>query len=200
MKTKSENEQDLTNVSSQLQNELSSCTNYNNDTFTEFDRLIKLSLEQAKLCVNIQQKFANSQGCNPSFRECSVYCNSELSLKNSIASVNSLLDKYNYLNSGQIYLDNLPSSQSSAISDPDGKFTLKLKAGLSYVITAKGGRASPKEDYFWLVKINLKGATDFFLSNQNLLSTNCDECAVKVKPIIKKISTGQGCANIMQVM
>lgn len=70
-----------------------------------------------------------------------------------------------------------------AVTDSDGRFSLKLPSSGRYVLIAKASRRvfDKTENYSWLIWTNVKGEDDksIMLSNQNLTSSNCADNVFK---------------------
>jgi hypothetical protein len=79
------------------------------------------------------------------------------------------------------YFDGLPEPLRTVKTDIDGKFALRVPRG-KYILMASSKRRVPAgdiEDYYWILKIDsAKDASPIFLSNDNLVQTNCRECAL----------------------
>ena len=75
----------------------------------------------------------------------------------------------NYLKSAKFFLDGIPEGIIKTKTDVDGKFNLKIKRGESFWLFAHGTRIffDKKEDYYWLVPINLKGNSTMKISLNN---------------------------------
>jgi DNA repair exonuclease SbcCD ATPase subunit len=89
--------------------------------------------------------------------------------------------QYNDAASPARYFDGLPASLRTVKTDIDGKFSLRVPNG-KYILMASSKRRVPVgdiEDYYWILKIDTaKGASPIVLSNDNLVETNCKECAL----------------------
>ena len=85
----------------------------------------------------------------------------------------------------EYYFEKLPTGVAKAVTDSEGKFTLKLPDRKKYALAAKGERqiGDSKEEYCWLVWANLDGEASktVMLSNHNLMTTQSSESLVLVK-------------------
>ncbi|MBI3879885.1 MAG: hypothetical protein HY301_07440 [Verrucomicrobia bacterium] len=84
-----------------------------------------------------------------------------------------------------IYFAGLPEPVSTAKTDADGKFSLKLPAKTRFAIAAEAERTTPagRESYNWLVWVSVdddKGKS-IMLSNDNLFAANSSESVVMVE-------------------
>ncbi len=89
------------------------------------------------------------------------------------------------LESGKLYLDDLPSSNLTAKTDSDGKFEMSLPRGKRYALTARAERLTglTRENYFWLVWVTLDGESKrIMLSNDNLLSSTSPDRVARPLP------------------
>jgi hypothetical protein len=72
------------------------------------------------------------------------------------------------------YISKLPNPEDDSETDADGRFTMQIPKGGSWVIEAAGWRDLPKgrENYFWFFKLNDAAISkgQVFLNNENLAS------------------------------
>ena len=98
--------------------------------------------------------------------------------RNEFDSMNA---QYIAYKSYPFYLAGLPTPFTTAKTDADGKFSLKLKPG-KYVLAAISSRTvgTDTEKYCWLVWLTVdpNQSKRVMLSNDNLFETNCSDCLV----------------------
>jgi hypothetical protein len=74
-----------------------------------------------------------------------------------------------YLDSAAPFFAALPASVTTAKTDADGKFQLRLPSSGEFVLAARATRRVGEdfEVYFWLIGVNVNGAATVILSNDN---------------------------------
>jgi flagellar motor protein MotB len=93
--------------------------------------------------------------------------------KEKDTSLSKLEAQYEHWTSCSYYFDGLPEGVTSTKTDADGAFSLHLRRGVKYALTAKARRevAGSTEDYCWVVRVTLDGRqTKIFLSNDNFFT------------------------------
>jgi len=91
-------------------------------------------------------------------------------------------NKLNDVGSGEIYYKGLPKSAITALTNSDGKFTLKIPKPGRYALSAYATRkvADKTEGYLWLVLIEANGEPKtILLSNNNNSSSGSSDSMVK---------------------
>jgi hypothetical protein len=92
----------------------------------------------------------------------------------------------NYLTPDYL-LSGLPEGSLKAVTDSEGKFSMKLPAG-KYVLFATATRRvfNVTEDYHWLiwVQVDKSGPGRITLSNQNLLGEDTEEAVFRVRDLL----------------
>lgn len=81
----------------------------------------------------------------------------------------------------------LPPAAATAISNADGRFTLRVPSG-RYVIAAHAGRELPNnktEKYYWLLWVNVtKPEQQIIMSNHNMVTTTTLDALIPFEEII----------------
>jgi len=95
---------------------------------------------------------------------------------------NQLRTELEQVAAGMTFVRQVPDGLKTAKSDADGRFTTKLPRG-TYLVAATADRlvGTHRELYAWSfwVKVTPKSSDDqLFLSNDNLFSSGCSDCAV----------------------
>jgi len=156
----------------------------------EYNSLIQLTAEAGRRCkemggmafVNCMKSSEMTDLRARTDRAREVVKPAEARLFASIKIFKPLVKQYEIQGSQATFFEGLTVPADMAIvsdkTDADGKFSLKLPSGKRFMIFARAKRQvmSETEEYVWL----LGGATaipkKLFLSNDNLVETQCAEC------------------------
>ncbi len=80
-----------------------------------------------------------------------------------------------HLFDADFYFEDLPRPDFSALTDADGKFSMKVPRNGKYIVAARARRSVGEEEekYAWLFDFSMDGAPDktIMLSNNNLTTT-----------------------------
>jgi hypothetical protein len=88
----------------------------------------------------------------------------------------SLQDRVRSWNPASTYFANLPTALTSATTDADGQFSVRIDRNGEFVLAAQDTRLvfGHTEEYYWLVAVSLGGSSSkkIFLSNDNLTTSD----------------------------
>ena len=116
-----------------------------------------------------------------------IVSDAQQKLSNSKAKITKINEKLlSYLNQSYL-LEGLPEGKIKAVTDADGKFSMKLPTG-KYALVASSQRrvVDSTEEYYWLVWVNLDGqeAKQIMLSNQNMLGQDSEDSVFNYKELV----------------
>jgi hypothetical protein len=89
--------------------------------------------------------------------------------------------RHSYLTSARYYFDGLPVGVTTAKTDADGEFSMRLRQGAKYALAATGSREvmGKTERYYWLVWVTLdRKKVTVMLSNDNLITSGAASSVV----------------------
>lgn len=86
--------------------------------------------------------------------------------------------------------EGIPEGSAKAVTDADGKFTIKLPASGKYALAARAERRvyDKTERYYWIVWVEAggRGSKQVMLTNQNMLGQEADDSVFDLKELLPK--------------
>jgi hypothetical protein len=111
-------------------------------------------------------------------------------LEMSKSNLSKITDKLVSYVQASFLFDGLPEGKIKAVTDADGKFSMKLPSG-KYALVASSERrvVNTTEEYYWLIWVDIDGKEpkQIMLTNQNLLGQDSEDGVFKLKELIPSL-------------